>query len=786
MIEIATINDVLVLLLWLAGAVAAVGVAIVAVRAVLVGRPLEGRLFEVVAPEGGGSPEQFFMALHGLLRPLHRRLREGQPWIALELWGVRGQVRFGVWIPHGQETFIAHLLRAAYPGIELRPVASDPIAPPTGGFEAISKVVLHRSSYLPIGTEVEGDSLASLLSTLARAQGEERIHLSLLVRPRPSGWQASARARAHRLREGRSVPVPGTGGEKRRIPPTTHELEQARLIEQKSRHLGFDCSLRGYALAQEKGHARELLRSAAAALRTFHGENSFVFRPVLRRGSFLEALRARRPGAFGAFILTPPELAALWHLPVEAPPHLEAVRSPKLPPPPGVGTAGRMIGVTTYPGQERPVALSIEDSRRHLHVLGPTGTGKTTLLANLALQDLASGKGVGIIDPKGDLVEAVLARFPRERLHEVVLISPEEADVSLGINPLEWSDPDERDLIAENTLEIFKRIYERHWGMRTDDILKSALITLLRRPDTTICHVPLILTDKDVRSRAIRDLEDPIGLASFWKWFEGLSEAARLEAIGPVLNKLRDFLVRPRVRRLLCQSRSTVDLSRLIDSGGVLLANLSTGRWGDQTASLLGSFLVAKVWQAVRHRAHVPEEARRDFSLYVDEFQQFLGIAGPFADTLAQARSFRLSLTLANQHLGQLPRDLQEALTSNARSRVAFQCGQDDARYLAREFAPLDALALQAIPRFEMAVRLSVAGETSRPFTARTLPLPAVTDPKVAQDVSAASRARFGRPASEIDEEMRRLLLPEPPEAQPHVPKAPGERPGRRRLTDDV
>lgn len=462
----------------------------------------------------------------------------------------------------------------------------------------------------------------------------------------------------------------------------------------------------------------------------------------------------------GSFVLNTQELAGLWHLPTDAPPQLLTIRSPKVPLPPGVSQGERLLGLSTYADENLPVRLSIGDSMRHLHLLGPTGTGKTTAMLNLALQDIAAGRGVGVIDPKGDLVAGILARMPRGRLNDVVLITPETSDLSIGLNPLEARGEDDRDLIAENTLTIFKRIYERYWGMRTDDILKSVLLTLLRQPNSTLAHIPLLLTDRGFRARTIGDLNDPIGLGSFWLWFEKLSEAQRTEAIGPVLNKLRDFLVRPRLRRLLCQPRSTVDLRRVVDSGQILLADLSVGRWGDSSAALIGSFLVAKLWQAVLARAAVPEEKRRDFFLFIDEFQHFLGISGPFADTLAQARSLRLSLTIANQHLGQLPRDLREAITSNARSRAVFQCGQDDAAYLAREFAPLDAQALMTLPRFEMAARLSVGGETSRPFTARTMPPPEISDPSLAAEVVAASQARYGRHVAVVDRELQALLAP--------------------------
>jgi hypothetical protein len=257
----------------------------------------------------------------------------------------------------------------------------------------------------------------------------------------------------------------------------------------------------------------------------------------------------------------------------------------------------------------------------------------------------------------------------------------------------------------------------------------------------------------------LRDLHDPLGLDGFWAQFNKLSAAQRGEAIGPVLNKLRDFLVRPRLRQILCQPHSTVDLREVVDSRKILLADLSVGRWGETTAALIGSFLVARIWQAVLARSKVEEERRRDFFLFVDEFQHFLGIAGPFGDVLAEARSLRLSLTIANQHLGQLTRDLREAVASNARSRVVFQCGQDDARYLAGEFEPLDSTALMSLARFETAARLCIDGRSSQAFTLR-MQLPSHNpDPIRAIEVRAAAQ-RFSPPVELIDRQLQAAIDP--------------------------
>jgi hypothetical protein len=294
--------------------------------------------------------------------------------------------------------------------------------------------------------------------------------------------------------------------------------------------------------------------------------------------------------------------------------------------------------------------------------------------------------------------------------------------------------------------------------MRTDDVLKSSLLTLLRTSEPTLAHIPVLLTDAEFRRRITQGLHDPLGLDGFWLWFEGLTEGQRGEAIGPVLNKLRDFLIRPRLRHLLCQPHSSVDLRRVVDNGQILLADLNVGRWGQTAAALVGSFLVARLWQAVLARSRVPEAERRDFYLYIDEFQNFLGIAGPFADALAQARSLRLSLIIANQHLGQLPRELREAVRANARSRLVFQCGHDDAATLAREFAPLDATALLSLARYEAAARLSIGGHTSATFTLRTLAPVAAPEPSLRDEIVAGSRQRHAKSIAEVDAALEAAL----------------------------
>ena len=712
----------------------------------------DGELYRITASPGTNRAEHFFISLHALLRPSLQRLARGQPWIALELSGREGLVNFHIWIPRGEQSLVASLLQAAYPGVELMPVAAGSAGQMAA--RASGRLHLTEPTDLPIRTVFPADPFGGVLSALAAARDQESITLQLLVRPRSSGWQVRAKLHAQRLRDGHGPVCLGL-----RAQPSAGDALRAGAgrsdrgegCEPRVRLRAAGPGRRRPRRARPGAHPRDRRepppvrcdeQSSASGRPTHRALRAPILQSHVRRPRMLHP-HARRTGG---------DLASADR----GQPQVETIRSPKLPPPAGVSRGDRLLGRSNWRGDDRPVGLSIADSRHHLHLLGPTGTGKSTAMLNLATKISPPGVASGCSIQRA--TSCILARIPRERLDDVILIAPDDNDLVVGINPLECASTDDPDLVAENTLTIFKRIYERSWGMRTDDILKAALITLLRRPGSTLAHIPLLLTNPPFRTRILRDVQDPLGLDQFWRWFGQLSEAQRTEAIGPVLNKLRDFLIRPRLRRLHCRSSSTVDLRRVVDRGQILLADLSVGRWGATPSALIGSFLIAKLWQAVLARSGTPEEDRPDFFLFIDEFQQFLGIAGPFADALAQARSLHLSLTIANQHLGQLSADLREAIISNARSRAVFQCGQDDARALAHQFAPLDAAALMALPRYAMAARLSIGGQISDPFTLRTLAPAPVTDRAVAAAVKAASLRRYGRPAADIDRELKASL----------------------------
>jgi len=485
-------------------------------------------------------------------------------------------------------------------------------------------------------------------------------------------------------------------------------------------------------------------------------------------------LSARRyPLLRWPLLLNVREASALLAFPFGAHlPGLALGRARQLPPLSIIPTRGNVVGESNYPGMAgRALALSADDRLRHAHLIGPTGTGKSTLLARMALQDIASGYSVVVVDPKGDLVSDIAARVPPERCADVVVLDPSQSQTAIvGFNPLRAvsSDGAARELIADHVLSIFHSIYREFWGPRTDEILRAALFSLTHTdaPDGsafTLIEVPELLTSPRLRQYVCVHPALPPYLRAFWQWFDGsLSDGERAQATGPVLNKLRAFSMRNNIRLMLGQSQG-VTLDHRFFQRGILLVSLAKGKIGTEAASLLGSLFVASLWQATQARINLPAEQRRPFFAYLDEFQDIvrLGSDTSLADMLAQARGLGLSLTLAHQYLNQLPGAVREATLGTVRTHVAFQLEWDDARALEARFAPLTRRDLSGLDTFEFALKPCVHGQTLSPVTGRTLPL---GEPlQDADELAHTSRERYGMARPVIEAGLRtRLGAPSP------------------------
>lgn len=430
-----------------------------------------------------------------------------------------------------------------------------------------------------------------------------------------------------------------------------------------------------------------------------------------------------------------------------------------LPTPPAMATSGLVIAASNYPGTSTDVRLSVADRLRHVWVAGPTGTGKTTLLANMALHDINAGHGVVVVDASGALVARILDRIPDARADDVIVMDAATTGSVVGLNPLQAGPPEQA---ASFVYHVLHSIYATSWGPRTADILRAGLLTLAHTSAAngepfTLVELPELLTHAGFRRTVTTQPLSP-HVGSFWRWYESMSEPARLNAVGPVLNKLRAFTLSTPLRLMLGQS-SGADFADVLAGNKIVLVPLKKAFLGAENAALIGSLITASVWQAALGRAGIREEKRRPFWLYLDEFQDVVRLPIDVGDMLAQARSLGLGLTLAHQFLRQLSREMQASVLGTARTHVVFQLGVDDAEKLAKSYTPLTADDLRHLGVFEVAVRPSVGGATLTPVTGTTYPLPETF--RDGEALAKGSRERYGIARDEVEAAaLERLTAP--------------------------
>lgn len=435
--------------------------------------------------------------------------------------------------------------------------------------------------------------------------------------------------------------------------------------------------------------------------------------------------------------LSTPELATIAHLPIDAAvPELDRTRARPVPAPAAASVKGgrdvRTLGTT--PGGQT-VRQPVADARHHTHVLGATGSGKSTFLSHQILGDIRAGRAVVLVDPNGDLVDDVLDRMPASVADRVTLIDPDQPAPYPCFAPLGGEDPD---LAVDQLCGIFSSVFVRAWGPRADDTLRAAGLTLAQYEGASLDQIPALLSHKGTRARLTGDLDDPAGLGGYWSWYEGMQPGMQSQVISPVLSRLRAFLLRDFVRATVGGPHTTLNMRRILDKGGILLCRLPKGVLGDPTCRLLGSMIVASVWQATTTRVGTAKQKRPDAALYLDECHNFLTVPGLIDIMLAEARGYRLALTLAHQNMTQLPEDMRESISSNARNKVVFAVSPRDATQLAKHTEPfLTEDDLRGAGRFTAACQLVIDHETQQAFT--LYPPPPAREFGAATDIRATA-----------------------------------------------
>jgi DNA helicase HerA-like ATPase len=380
------------------------------------------------------------------------------------------------------------------------------------------------------------------------------------------------------------------------------------------------------------------------------------------------------------------------------------------------------FAVTNFREEETPFGIRQADRRSHMYILGKTGTGKSTLLETMLKQDVAAGRGFALLDPHGDLVAKIRDHIPAERQADLIHFDVANSTAPLGFNPLETVSAAKRSLAANGLLEVFKKLWADSWGPRLEHILRNALLALFDQPQATLADVLRLLDDARFR-RQVADNTPNQQVREFWlKEYERYPARFQIEAIAPIQNKVGAFLSDPVLQRILMQERSAFKLRQVMDEGKILLVNLAKGQLGEDTASLLGSLLVSRIGLAALSRADVPEVERRDFFLYLDEFQSFTTLS--LTTMLSELRKYRVGLVLVHQYLAQLSLPVRDAILGNAGTIVCFRVGLMDAEVLAKEFYPeFSATDLINLPNYHIYLKLMIDGQVSRPFSARTLHL---------------------------------------------------------------
>src|SRR3989339_960320 len=380
-----------------------------------------------------------------------------------------------------------------------------------------------------------------------------------------------------------------------------------------------------------------------------------------------------------------------------------------------------LIAETTFRNARRKFGIKIDDRRRHVYTVGKTGMGKTAMLENMAIQDIQNGNGIGFVDPHGDAAERLLFFVPPSRINDVVYINPADLDFPIAFNIMEQVDVEHRHLVAGGLMGVFKKIWPDVWSARMEYILNNCLLALLEYPDATLLGVNRMLSDVEYRKKVIEKVTDPV-IRAFWvQEYSRYTQRYEVEATAAIQNKVGQFVSAPIIRNIIGQVKSSIDMRKIMDDEKILIMDLSKGRIGEDNSRLLGALMITKLQLAAMQRVDIPEEKRKDFFLYIDEFQNFA--TESFVTILSEARKYRLDLILANQYITQMVEEVRDAVFGNVGTLISFRVGAEDADYLEKEFSP-EFLAQNFVnlAKYDIYLKLMIDGLAGRPFSARTLP----------------------------------------------------------------
>ncbi len=704
------------------------------------------------------AAEQMFTGLYSLHKGGFFSFLKKQDLISFEIVALKEEIGFYVSCPRDIQDLVEKQINGAYPPANIKEVDEVNIFNEKGRVD-FAALKLSKGNHYPIQVykDLPTDGLSLITSALSKMQSGEGGIIQILIRPVGKRWQK--KGRKYMSKEKKREADPDQASYK-------HDPKEMEAISDKVSRPGFRVSIRMVISAQNQQAAESHLNNITGAFAQFTSAyNSFKKAKTFIKHLFMIDFIYRYMPLFnkGTSILNSAELATIFHFPnktVETH-HIKWLTAKNAPAPHQIPSDGMYIGTSSYRGEERKVNMRLEDRRRHMYIVGKTGTGKSEFLKQMILQDIADGKGVAAIDPHGDVVEEVMELMPAERAEDVIYFNPSDKERPMGMNIMEAYGEDQRHFVVSSIINLMYKLYDPHRtgiiGPRFEHAIRNAMLTVMSKENSTFIEVVRILTDESFVKEMLPYVKDPMVRRYWTDQIAQTSDFHKSEVLDYIVSKFGRFVTNKTMRNIIGQPQSAFDFRKAMDEQKIILCNLSKGVLGEEDAKFLGLILVPKILTAAMSRQDVPKDQRPDFFLYVDEFQNYA--TEDFAVILSEARKYRLNLIVANQYIGQIDEEVKNAVFGNVGTLVAFRVGVTDANFLQHEFAPtFNETDLTNVEKYHVYMKTIVNNEPMTPFSVSLEKdmdkIEAQMNPKLANMIKELSRLKYGKDKEVIEEEM--------------------------------
>lgn len=705
------------------------------------------------------AAEQMFASLYSLKKDGYFSFLEPEDLFSFEIVAMKEDIGFYVSVPRKIRDLVEKQIHGAYPGADITEQDEVNIFSEKGrvAFAALS---LEKAHYFPVKTykDLPTDGLSLITSGLSKLGEGEGAIIQILMQPEGKSWQSQGYSYMQSEKKRESDPEKAT---------YQHDPKKMESIDSKISKPGFRVSIRIVVSSPQEYAAQSHLNNIVGAFAQFSSSNNnfhrltiffkhlfmidFIYRymPVIKRGTM---------------ILNSEELATIFHFPnktVETH-HIRWLNAKSAPAPSDIPSEGLRIGKSVYRGQEREIFMSQDDRRRHMYIIGKTGTGKSEFLKEMILQDIEAGRGVCAIDPHGEFVEDLLQLMPPERAEDVIYFNPSDLDRPMGMNMMECDTEEQQHFVVNSIISLMYKLYDPHKtgiiGPRFEHAIRNAMLTIMTKKGTTFIELVRILTDPKYVDELLPYVKDPIVRRYWTDQIAQTADFHKSEVLDYIVSKFGKFITNKTMRNIIGQSESSFNMRDIMDNQKIFLANLSKGVLGEEDAKFLGLILVPKVLTAAMARQNMAMELRKDFYLYVDEFQNYA--TEDFAVILSEARKYRLNLIVANQFISQIDEDVKNAVFGNVGTIVSFRLGVPDANFLQHEFSPtFNDHDLANVEKYHVYIKTIVKNEPVPPFSMSLMKdmdaVKARMNPRLAEMIKQLSRLKFGRDKDEIEAEMK-------------------------------